>query len=48
VLIVKSGTDFRELSEVTLELKDAVEGSIRRKIINKVSGTFTKWHDGQC
>ncbi|CCO28936.1 Trifunctional nucleotide phosphoesterase protein YfkN Includes: RecName: Full=2',3'-cyclic-nucleotide 2'-phosphodiesterase/3'-nucleotidase [Rhizoctonia solani AG-1 IB] len=30
VFLVKSGTDFRDLSELTLELEDTPEGSIRR------------------
>ncbi|KAG8775204.1 hypothetical protein FRC20_003365, partial [Serendipita sp. 405] len=38
VLVVKSGTDFRELSEIQLELEDAPEGSIRRKYISSVKG----------
>ncbi|PPR01109.1 hypothetical protein CVT24_000405 [Panaeolus cyanescens] len=37
-LIVKSGTDFQDLSEVILELKDTPAGSVRRKVIHKVSG----------
>ncbi|KAI6036873.1 Metallo-dependent phosphatase-like protein, partial [Pisolithus microcarpus] len=36
VLVVKSGTDFRDLSELTLELDDTPEGSIRRKMIKAV------------
>ncbi|KAG5718664.1 Trifunctional nucleotide phosphoesterase protein YfkN [Termitomyces sp. T112] len=38
VLIVKSGTDFRELSELNLELKDTSPGSVRRKVIKRVTG----------
>lgn len=38
VLVVKSGTDFRDLSELTLELDDTPEGSIRRKMIKAVHG----------
>ncbi|KAI0317293.1 Metallo-dependent phosphatase-like protein [Amylostereum chailletii] len=38
VLVVKSGTDFRDLSEIILEVEDAPEGSIRRKIISRVQG----------
>ncbi|KAH9030690.1 Metallo-dependent phosphatase [Lactarius pseudohatsudake] len=41
-LVVKSGTDFRELSEILLELKDTPEGSIRKKLISRVTG---KRHD---
>ncbi|KAK1227919.1 hypothetical protein PQX77_009058 [Marasmius sp. AFHP31] len=37
-LIVKSGTDFQDLSEVVLELKDNPPGSIRNKVIQKITG----------
>lgn len=37
-LVVKSGTDFRELSEILLELKDTPKGSIRKKLISRVTG----------
>lgn len=40
VLVVKSGTDFRDLSEIALELADTPEGSIRRKVIKTIRGTF--------
>ncbi|CAE6516088.1 unnamed protein product [Rhizoctonia solani] len=36
--LVKSGTDFRDLSELTLELEDTPEGSIRRKIVKSIRG----------
>lgn len=39
VLVIKSGTDFRDLSEIHLELEDAPEGSIRRKYISAVHGS---------
>ncbi|KAG6874324.1 hypothetical protein C0995_001549 [Termitomyces sp. Mi166 len=38
VLIVKSGTDFRDLSELNLDLKDTPPGSVRRKIIKRITG----------
>jgi hypothetical protein len=38
VLVVKSGTDFRDLSEFTLELEDAPPGSVRRKVIKNING----------
>ncbi|KAH9060048.1 Metallo-dependent phosphatase [Lactarius vividus] len=41
-LVVKSGTDFRELSEILLEFKDTPKGSIRKKLISTVTG---KRHD---
>ncbi|TFK74392.1 Metallo-dependent phosphatase [Pluteus cervinus] len=37
-LIVKSGADFEELSEMTLTLKDTPPGSIRTKIIESIEG----------
>ncbi|KAI0371748.1 Metallo-dependent phosphatase [Pilatotrama ljubarskyi] len=38
ILVIKSGTDFRDLSEVTLELADTPGGSIRRKVIKAIRG----------
>lgn len=38
VLVVKSGTDFRDLSKLILELEDAPEGSIRRQVIKGIHG----------
>ncbi|KAK7693426.1 hypothetical protein QCA50_002994 [Cerrena zonata] len=38
VLIVKSGTDFQDLSEVILTLQDTPPGSIRKKIIKEIKG----------
>ncbi|KZP23681.1 Metallo-dependent phosphatase [Athelia psychrophila] len=38
VLLVKSGTDFRDLSELTLELQDTPAGSVRRKVIKQIVG----------
>ncbi|EIN07679.1 Metallo-dependent phosphatase [Punctularia strigosozonata HHB-11173 SS5] len=38
VLVVKSGTDFRDLSEFELELEDMPEGSVRRKVIKSIKG----------
>ncbi|KAF5358493.1 hypothetical protein D9756_001737 [Leucocoprinus leucothites] len=38
VLALKSGSDFRDLSEIALELEDAPEGNIRRKIIKSLTG----------
>ncbi len=38
ILIVKSGTDFRDLSEFTLELEDTPAGSVRRKLIKSIKG----------
>ncbi|KAI0807271.1 Metallo-dependent phosphatase [Fomes fomentarius] len=38
VLVIKSGTDFRDLSEVILELADTAEGSVRRKVIRSIRG----------
>ncbi|KAG5645876.1 hypothetical protein DXG03_005023 [Asterophora parasitica] len=38
VLVVKSGTDFRDLSELTLELESMPHGSVRNKIIKRIAG----------
>ena len=40
VLVVKSGTDFRDISEICLELKDTPERSIRKKLISRVIGKY--------
>jgi 5'-nucleotidase len=39
VMVVKSGTDFRDLSEFVLDLEDAPQGSIRRKLIKRITGS---------
>lgn len=38
VLVIKSGTDFRDVSDLKLELADTPEGSIRRKVIKTIKG----------
>jgi 5'-nucleotidase len=38
ILVIKRGTDFRELSELTLELTDTPPGGVRKKIIQAVLG----------
>ncbi|KAJ7074326.1 Metallo-dependent phosphatase-like protein [Mycena amicta] len=38
VLVCKSGTDFRDLSEIHLELEDTPPGSVRRKVIKSING----------
>ncbi|KAH9952203.1 Metallo-dependent phosphatase [Amylocystis lapponica] len=38
VLVVKSGTDFRDLSEFSLELVNTPPGSVRRKVIREIRG----------
>ena len=40
VLVVKSGTDFQDLSEIVLTLQDTPPGSIRKKIIKEMKGEF--------
>ncbi|KXN90361.1 putative 5'-nucleotidase [Leucoagaricus sp. SymC.cos] len=37
-LIVKSGTDYQDLSEISLVLEDTPTGSIRKKIIQEIKG----------
>jgi hypothetical protein len=36
--LIKSGTDFRDLSEAMLELEEQPPGSIRRRVITKLTG----------
>ncbi|KAG9013097.1 hypothetical protein FRB94_003931 [Tulasnella sp. JGI-2019a] len=38
LLIVKSGTDFRDLSSMEVEVIDAPEGSVRKKIVKSIKG----------
>ena len=38
VLIVKSGSDFRDLSELTLALRETPPGSVRTRVISEVRG----------
>ena len=38
VLVVKSGTDFRDLSEITLELDATLAGSVRKRRIKRITG----------
>ncbi|KAF7359391.1 Trifunctional nucleotide phosphoesterase protein YfkN [Mycena sanguinolenta] len=38
VLVCKSGTDFRDLSEITLEVMPTPAGSIRKKVISRITG----------
>lgn len=45
VLVVKSGTDFRDISEICLELEETPETSIRKKLIRRVIGKPFNIHD---
>ncbi|GLB35152.1 putative 5'-nucleotidase family protein [Lyophyllum shimeji] len=38
VLVVKSGTDFRDLSELSIELGNTPAGSTRNKVIKRITG----------
>ena len=41
ILVIKSGTDFRELTSIDLELEDVPEntdGVVRRKLIKSIKG----------
>lgn len=41
VLVIKSGTDFRDLTSIELELEDVPEtthGAVRRKLIKSIRG----------
>lgn len=39
ILVVKSGSDFRDLSEMTLELEPTPPGSVRKMVIKSINGT---------
>lgn len=41
VLVLKSGSDFRDLSEFTLQVEDTPPGSVRRKVIKRITGRYT-------
>ncbi|EIW81808.1 Metallo-dependent phosphatase, partial [Coniophora puteana RWD-64-598 SS2] len=45
VLVIKSGTDFQDLSDISLVLKDTGNACVRRKIIESIHGTrhVTTW-----
>jgi len=38
VYVIKSGSDFRDLSDMELVLEDMPEGSVRRKTIKEIKG----------
>jgi 5'-nucleotidase len=38
VYVIKSGSDFRDLSDMELILEDMPEGSVRRKTIKEIKG----------
>ena len=38
ILVVKSGSDFRDLSEINLKLASTPNGSVRKKVISEISG----------
>ena len=40
VLIVKSGTNFRDLSEIKIVLESTPKGSVRNKIVKSITGWF--------
>ena len=48
VLIVKSGTDFRDLSEFTLELQETPAGSVRRQVIKTIRGSMSRLINELC
>ena len=42
ILVIKSGTDFRDLTSIELELEDVpetVDGAVRRKLVKSIKGT---------
>ena len=41
VLVIKSGTDFRDLTSIEVELEDVpetIDGAVRRKLIKSIKG----------
>ncbi|KAF5391758.1 hypothetical protein D9757_001710 [Collybiopsis confluens] len=38
ILVVKSGTDFRDLSDFTVTLESTPEGSVRKRVIKEIKG----------
>ena len=38
ILVIKSGSDFRDLSEINLKLASTPNGSVRKKVISEISG----------
>jgi len=38
VLVIKSGTDFRDLSEIRLDIEESPQGSIRKRFISSIRG----------
>jgi 2',3'-cyclic-nucleotide 2'-phosphodiesterase (5'-nucleotidase family) len=43
VLVCKSGTDFRDLSEITLDFETTPAGSVRKKVISRITGMTPFW-----
>ena len=41
VYVIKSGSDFRDLSDMELVLEDMPEGSVRRKVIKEIKGEWS-------
>lgn len=44
VLIVKSGTDFQDLSDISITLKDTPSGSVRKKVISEITGESIEYN----
>lgn len=42
VLVIKSGTDFRDLSAINIVLESTPKGSVRNKIVKLITGSFQK------
>ena len=45
VLVVKSGTNFRDLSEIKIVLESTPKGSIRNKIVKSITGSCQFFFD---
>ena len=43
VLVIKSGSDFRDLSAIEIILESTPKGSVRNKIIKSITGSFANF-----
>ena len=48
VLVIKSGTDFRDLSEIQLDIEESPAGSIRKRFISGLKGETQVMRVSSC
>ncbi|PFH49098.1 hypothetical protein AMATHDRAFT_148390 [Amanita thiersii Skay4041] len=46
ILVIKSGYDFRDLSEMEISFEDTPAGSVRKKVISSISGKHLRTEPG--